>query len=616
MIIAIDVETTGLNPWRDRLLGVSITEENLRSTYYPYAGPDAVAPFPREILADPAVIKVGHNIRFDIKWLEVNYIPVRGPIEDTKLMAQLLDENRPLGLKPLSEKYLGLAEVQCSKELKKHLDNLHLKMGDLGDPRVDKQLVSRYCCEDTKNTMLLYRKLRKELEAQPRVMAYYREEFLPMESLLLEMELRGNRIDMTRIVEAELELNCLLNKNVRELCGLISSEIRVVEDEIWEKEKRKYKTERGRAHCPRPTFNWNSGEHKRRLFYRQLGLGKYCSETTESGQPTLSRKILRSLTIPEPKLRQALDLQIDHQTYSKMLSSYVYGLWDRMEGETIHGEYYQASQEDFKKFSDDAGGTVTGRLSHRNPNLGNLPRKTTDYWKGTFVKDLFIPSSGGRFLYADYSQIELRVAAHLAQDEAFITAFNSGQDPHQQTADRLNSAGLNIKRQQAKTINFLLIYYGSARRLCQELGLNEEKDLPFCEKIREEFFKSHPQLLQWIQRTMGTVKKFGWVESMFGRVRRLPDVWSYDKFTVSHALKQAGNFVVQSVAASITKRAMLRLKDAGFTIVNQVHDSITCEVPPWDAECMLKQMLEIMGNVVQLSVPIVADGKIIDTFKE
>jgi DNA polymerase-1 len=295
-----------------------------------------------------------------------------------------------------------------------------------------------------------------------------------------------------------------------------------------------------------------------------------------------------------------------------MLSAYVYGLQERMEGETIHGEYYQASQEEFSKFTGDDGGTVTGRLSHRNPNLGNLPRKTQDYWKGSFVKDLFIPLPGYKFIYADYSQIELRVAAHLAQDEPFIKAFNTGADPHQQTADYLNSVGLNITRQQAKTINFLLIYYGSARRLSQELNI----DVEFATRIRNQFFNQHPQMLRWIHATMNQVKKFGWVESLFGRVRRLPEVWDYDDYKVGHALKQAGNFVVQSVAASITKRAMLKLAAADFMIVNQVHDSITCMVAPWDAEVMLAEMLRIMGDVVKLSIPVVADGKIIETFKE
>jgi len=610
-LISIDCETTGLNPWKDKLLGVSVYD-GTTATYYRYAGPNVRTPLPRDVLADPTITKLGHNLRFDIKFLTMNGIEVAGPWEDTKLMAQLLNENRELGLKPLV-KQLRCGTLEATTALKAELARLKLKMGDLGDPRVDKKLVADYCNEDTVNTWKLWHVLQSNHEWGKFEMYYY-EEMLPLERVLMEMELRGNRIDMDKLAEAGRELTARVGQTRGELNELLRPEIESIRDRLHEQERARYKTENRRQMVERPVFNWDSPTQKRELFYTHLNLGHYCHAKTPSGEPALDRKTLATLDLPDGKLKTALDLQVSLQSYSKMISAYVDGFNDRMVHGRIHGEYYQASGEEWKSFTDDAGGTVTGRLSHRNPNLGNLPRKSPDYWRGTFVKDLFIPEDGHAFIYADFSAIELRVAAHLANDEPFIEAFNSGGDPHQQTADLLG-----ITRQHAKTVNFLLIYGGSAWRLCHEMGWDPQnkRQLRDAEAIRNNFFNNHESLRAWIRDTLNEATSYGRVTSMFGRRRIVePDIWSCDDKTRKHAEKQAGNFVVQSVAASICKRAMLKLHDSGFILVNQVHDSITCHVEQSLAEAKLQEMQNVMCNVVKLKVPLTSEGKILTTFKE
>ena len=611
MIIAIDVETTGLNPWTDQLLGLSIAFEDssgkLRTNWYPYDPEIKVFPWPYDMLENPDVTKVGHNIRFDLKFLLLNGFKVNGPWEDTKLLAQLVNENQQLGLKPLAEKKFGPQALQLEKLLKAHLKELRLKMGDLGDPRVDKKLVAAYCCEDTANTLRLYKIFKADADKQ-KLLSYYYNEMLPLEKVLLKMELQGNRIDMDKLSEADTQLTKIISTISNELNILTYKEREIIENELWEKDLKKTK----------PTFNWNSSAQKIKLFYDHLGLGDYCKELTKptknggGGNPSLESKVLKKLQLPDGKLKTAINLMMDLSSYTKMYGAYIEGFRDRMIDFRIHGEYYQASQEEFVT-SKDSGGTVTGRLSHRNPNLGNLPRGKSDYWRGAFVKDLFIPEEGHKFIYADYSQIELRVATHLSGDISFTHAFNNNIDPHKVTAQQLG-----IERQQAKTVNFLLIYFGSAWRLAIELGWNPHDDIELrkAETIRQGFFAAHPELLDWIYSQRNLLKSKGFLTSMFGRVRRLPSVWSPEKSDMEHALRQGGNFVVQSVAASIAKRAMIKLDTAGFNIVNQVHDSITCMVPEKDAETKLKEMCDIMRNTVKLTIPLEVDGKILSTFKE
>lgn len=623
-IIAFDCETTGLNPRLDKLLCLSVAwveDGEIRSTYYEHGGAGNVFPWPTEWLSDPEIIKVAHNARFDIKFLHMNGYTVSQPYEDTMLLAQVLDENQQMGLKPLVKKHLGAEHLNAQQELVAHLKALKLKMSDLGDPRVDQNIVRRYCNEDTENTLRLYLRFKASVNADAGLKSYYEDEMIPVDQVLLDMELRGNRIDISRLDIARVEVERLRDTAQAQLKELLTGEISTIEEDLWEKEKAKFPKKAAKGLVPCPVFNWNSGPQKVMLFYGRLGLGQYVREKTESGAPSMGKKTLQNARIPEGiKLAKVLKLHFEYQSYHKLHSAYIEGITSRLEEGRIYGQYCQASQESAGvDDSNTTGGTVTGRLSHRDPNLGNLPRKqkeATDYYKGTFVKDLFIPEEGYTFAYADYSQIELRVATFLSHDRGFERVFAEGGDPHTNTASEIN-----IPRQQAKTVNFLLIYGGSAWRLAHELGLNPEidRELRQAEVIRNDFFAKHNELYRWNWNIKQEAQRTGFLRSYFGRCRRLPDLLSYDMAKKKSALKKAGNFVVQSVAASICKRAMVDLHAAGFKIVNQVHDSITCMVPIDGAEMKLKQMCDIMeaqGPRWGFTLPMSVEGKLITTFKE
>ena len=609
-VIAIDCETTGLNPHTDKLLGFAIAYSDV-AIYYPFT---ADMPVP-DVLRDKTVAKLGHNLRFDMHFLASKGITVAGPWQDTKLIATLIDENVPHGLKPLAQKYLGASSCHYANTLKSVLRSLNLDMSDLWDPRIDPELLQNYCCEDARNTLALYNIF---IEDKSWSRDYYATEMLPTEQVLFHMEQLGNYIDRKKLGEAMTQLQYLKTKLKHELFCLAEDHINIIRHEAQDKARAKFKTIAKQSSVPLPEFNWNSPIHRRKLFYKHLGLGEYCTETTDTGERSLSKHHIEPCLAQIPvntALANTLQRYFQLQTYEKMYSTYAVGISDRMIGNKIYGEYYQVSRED--PYADN-GGTVTGRLSHRNPNLGNLPRKTEDYYAGAFVKDLFIPPEGHVFISADYSQVELRVAAHLSQDAALLDVFNAGGDPHQQTADELASRGVNVTRQQAKTVNFLMIYGGSPWRLCCELGKDPKNsaELDMCEKIIDGFFSAHPKLKQWLQENKARVLQHGYVTSMFGLRRNLPAVWSWDTKAKKHALKQATNFAVQSAAASICKRAMIKLHAEGFQIVNQVHDSITCTCPDCKPlpDLYLKEISHIMCSVVELSVPLTVDAKISKTF--
>lgn len=626
-LVAFDTETTGLNPWKDKLLGVALAwrdsvDAPIRTAWYPWGGRQC--PWPRDILASEDVVKVAHNARFDIKFLATcAQTHVGGTTNDTLLLASILTprkqpgERLSLNLKQLARKVLGSTSVSAHATLLRHLKELRLTMKDLGHRDVDPEVVQNYCCEDARNTLLLYEKYNRALMDDPARAQYYYDEMLPLERVLLDMEMRGNHVDARLLGEAALQLDTRITRVTRELEATVQEEIL-----------------RARAAMQPPTqqldflpaqlpeFSWNSPSHCRMLYYGIMGLGQYCFARTPTGEPSLNRKDLKAAVIPPGKLKDAIGLSMKRAAMAKNMAAYVTGIMDRMDCGIIHAEYLQSGNESMGD-ADLAGGTATGRLSHRNPNLGNLPRSqkwdenersTDEYWMSTFVKELFVPAPGHVFIHADFSQIELRVAAHLAQDKPFLDAFNAGEDPHQSTA-----TAIGITRQQAKTVNFLLIYFGSPWRLCFELGADPGRDavaLKRAENIHKKFFDAHPELFRWIQDVRGAATRDGYVTSMFGRRRYVPEVWSHDPKIVAGALRQAGNHVVQSAAASICKRAMLKIHDAGFKIVNQVHDSIDVMVPEGTAPDAMRHIKNLMENAVKLDVPLPVDAKIIKTFRE
>jgi len=260
-IIAVDIETGGLDPFNDPLLGVSVASHT-KATWYPH--PNPVPPL-------GAVRKVGHNVRFDRKFLQCKGIILDGPFEDTILMAQLFNENEPLGLKPLSLKYIGHDATAHKKALDAHLRELKLKMEDLSNEAVDQRLVANYANEDTSNTLRLYHFLVKKLNDAE--LSYYREEMLPVEDVLMEMELSGVKIDLTALDTADV---CLAAKMVllkAKLNAMVETEVAAVERILRARPSAKQDV----------VFNWASSPQRILLFYGQLGLSRYYSSASSFG---------------------------------------------------------------------------------------------------------------------------------------------------------------------------------------------------------------------------------------------------------------------------------------------------------------------------------------------
>lgn len=675
--IVIDCETTGTDWKTDKLHGLGVAYEEDDTEYYlaeDIMGNQRLL----ELLADPSVAKVGHNIKFDIKFLLAYGLTVAGPLYDTMEMAQLVDENTSVGLKQLAEKYLGVSSVEekrevdraCSKAGVKHIGELCQRdiTGEAAGTYTD--LISRYCQEDCNNTTRLFfvlsgllKKLDigwRKLGAGKTPFDYYKEEMSPLNEVILTMETTGIALDMGRVEVAKKALAEDIKDALKDLEAITAPYIGAIEDSLYHTAVSKRKSTAGKNKVERSSekyatkFNWSSNDHLASLIYEQLRVPKKLWTFTKSGKPSVSDKDLghlrRLFDNRAPKLCGVLDALSKYKKAVKLLTTYLgdedTGVLSHVHKGRIFASYHQAaSSKDGGK-----GGTLTGRLSSQSPNMQNLPR-------GGFIKRLFIPDEGSVFLYFDYSQLELRLAAHLSGDPELVEAFRRGLDLHTLTAATIFNTSVDKvtkeQRQVAKTINFAMIYDASAYRLAEELNKGGANyTIEEVEAMRKAFFRRYKVYREYLYTQRDLLENRKALISAYGRVRRLPEIaykeglnWAHrtwtgpvamrdalkhtpteklsdqDIFTRAkrkqqHALKQAYNFPIQSLGASITKRAMLALHKEGFKIASQVHDSIIIQVPEKWATQALKKALQIAENVIELDVPLKAEGKILKSLDE
>jgi DNA polymerase-1 len=273
------------------------------------------------------------------------------------------------------------------------------------------------------------------------------------------------------------------------------------------------------------------------------------------------------------------------------------GLMSQIEDGRVYAEYLQAGRGK----EGTIGGTVTGRLSSRNPNMQNLPR-------GSEIKKFFIPDAGEIFVYFDYSQLELRLAAHLSQDPLLIKAYNEGLDLHELTGQTIGA-----DRQTGKTTNFAMIYDASPWRLADILNKTPEE----CKLIIDEFYNLYRGYKQYLEDQKRFMMKYACVISETGRIRRLPGLHEFHERSKEwrHALKQGYNFPIQSLGASITKLAMIELHRRKFRIVTQVHDSVVISLPEQNLD-RVEEIKQIAENVYPVSVPIKVDIKLLTSLSE
>jgi DNA polymerase-1 len=623
-VIVLDIETTGLNPRKDKLHGIGVAWKSDQIVYHT----DDYS-WVRRALASSDYHVVGHNIRFDAKFLIEKGFHIKAKLWDTKVLAQLLDENQKLGLKDLADKHIGVGSLEDKRELDRAISKEGLRhVGelcavDLADPnRPYTDLIGRYCKEDCQNTLTLWETLTKQLRVvhdkmiklgfKKTPLDYYHEEAMPIERLLVGMELRGIKVDVPAVKRFRAKLvseNEILYTSMHNKC---LKQIGEVEDDLYECAISKRKSDKGKENVEKQSekyktkFNWQSSDHVAALIFNKFGVPTSVVDKTSTGRPSTSESSLAQLRKDLPDstaLKDALSFYAAWKKNIKLLTTYTgekKGLLSKVEDSRVYADYLQAGRGK----QGTLGGTVTGRLSSRNPNMQNLPR-------GSEVKTFFVPDDNEHvFLYFDYSQLELRLAAHLSQDPVMLKAYREDLDLHQLTAD-----GAGVPRQTGKTVNFLTIYDGSAWRLSQVLDQSVEQ----CQNIIDSFFSLYHVYRSYLNMQKQYMCKNGLVVSQAGRVRRLPDVkfqnWKSKEW--KHALKQGYNFPIQSLGATITKHTMVALAKAGYNLVTQVHDSVIIQLhKSADIQKEIATVKQIAEQIQPLSVPLKVDIKLLTSLSE
>ncbi|NBU33841.1 hypothetical protein EBZ38_03350 [bacterium] len=620
-IIALDIETTGLNPRKDKIHGVGVAKSVTEVDYL-----DVNHNGLREYLANPENHIVGHNIRFDLKFLIHAGVTINCNIWDTKLLAQLLNENQELGLKPLSQKYFGSSALDNKRELDRAVSSINgrsvadLCLRDLEDESEPfYHIISKYCMEDCVNTLRLWTMLIDELKRGHNKMlqagytntplTYYMEETMPLEKVLIQMELQGIRIDVEQLRKYRDVLQSENKQMLAEMSLLAGKQINSIEEELYAKVIATKKTDKGKANVLKRSekhgtkFNWQSSDHIATLIFDRFGIPISSVEKTETGKPSTSESSLEDLhnsLEPEHLLKRILGTYKTWKKTLKLITTYTgedKGLMSQIEGDRVYAEYLQAGRGK----EGTTGGTVTGRLSSRNPNMQNLPR-------GSEIKKFFVPDPGHIFVYFDYSQLELRLAAHLSQDPLLIRAYKENLDLHEITGQAIGA-----DRQTGKSTNFAMIYDASAWRLADMLNKSVEE----CQLIIEDFYKLYKGYRQYLWDQRKFIMRFGCVVSETGRLRRLPGIFEHPERTKEwrHALKQGYNFPIQSLGASITKRAMIELANRNMKIVTQVHDSVVVSLPE-DKLDKVPEIQHIAENIYPVSVPLKVDIKLLTSLSE
>lgn len=561
--IALDIETDGLNPRTDRIVGVSLAVNERRSAYIPlnhsYLGVIVQPPAGEvyrllaEAWRDRRV--VGHNLKFDLAFLKTAGVPLPTKIFDTMLAAYVLDPTMSNGLKQLSEKVFGV-------ETREYAD----VAGKRPFSEVEVETAASYACQDALLTMKLFMLFTARLAESP-LGGLYSDLELPLLPLLLEMETTG--IGLNRPYLKELAAD--IRDRMRELEASIHTHAGYV-------------------------FNVNSGKQLQEVLFTKLGLTP--TKKTKTGFSTDS-DVLTELAPLHPICRDLLD----YRELAKLESTYVDTLATLADPKTglVHTCFNQTV-------------TATGRLSSSNPNLQNIPVKTE---LGRKVRRAFVPPRHGDVLLSiDYSQIELRLLAHFSDDPALVEAFRNKLDIHAMTAARIFGKTVGevseAERKIGKTVNFGIIYGISAHGLASQLGIPR----PEAQKYIDGFFSGYPGVTAFFEENLAKAKADGQVSTMFGRTRPLPELREKSHTMRAFGERVARNTPLQGTAADLVKKAMLdadrELRRAGFQtrLILQIHDEIVFSVPAGELPDVGPRLRGVMERVVDLRVPLVCDAAV------
>lgn len=559
--VAFDTETTSVDAMQAQLVGMSFAVEGGTAWYVAVSRETEAAQrmvdIFRPFFEHPSIEKVGQNLKYDLLVLSHYGVEVAGPLFDTMLAHYVVQPEQRHNMDLLAEKYLHYRTIPIEALIGS--GRTQRNMADL-EP---KEIVD-YACEDADVTLRLYPILKEEMEKYE-VTSVFTHIEMPLLPVLARMERNGVRLDTAALEET--------GRNFTE-------RMQQLETDIYE--------------LAGHEFTITSPKQVGAVLFDELQISAKVKKT-KTGQYSTSEEVLESLRDKHPIVEKILQ----HRALKKLLSTYVEALPKLIHPQTghIHTSFNQAV-------------TATGRLSSSNPNLQNIPVRGED---GREIRRAFVPEEGEVFFSADYSQIELRIMAHLSEDEHMVADFNSGLDIHAATAARIFHKPVEEvdrdERRKAKTANFGIIYGISAFGLSERMGVSRGE----AKELIENYFSTYPKVREYMNKSIERAKQTGYITTQFGRRRYLSDINAGNATVRGYAERNAVNAPIQGTAADIIKLAMvaidrrLREKKLQTRMILQVHDELNFSVPPTELEQVRHLVVEEMERAFQMRVPLVAE---------
>ncbi|TBW52207.1 DNA polymerase I [Marinobacter halodurans] len=577
-LFAFDTETTSLNYSEAEVVGVSFAIEPGEAAYVPFGhdymgAPDQLARDTvlgalKPLLEDPQQKKVGQNLKYDKNVLANHDINLEGIAEDTMLESYVLNSTGSRhDMDSLALKYLGEATISFESIAGKGVKQLTFN-------QIDLEQAGPYAAEDADITLRLHQTLRPRLAKEGRLEEVYTQIDMPLVPVLSRMEQRGVMID-----------TATLKRHSQQLAERMAELEKAAHEEAGE------------------TFNLGSPKQLQAIFYEKLGLPVV--KKTPKGAPSTAEPVLQELA-HDYRLPHLI---LEHRSLSKLKSTYTDRLPEMVSSRTgrVHTSYHQAV-------------AATGRLSSSEPNLQNIPIRTEE---GRRIRQAFVAPDGYKLVAADYSQIELRIMAHLSGDEGLLKAFADGKDIHKATAAEVfgttTDKVTSDQRRSAKAINFGLIYGMSAFGLSRQLGVERK----LAQEYIDLYFHRYPRVRQYMDDIRKQAHDRGYVETLFGRRLYLPEINAKNKQMQQAAERTAINAPMQGTAADIIKRAMVTVENwlleahaKEARMVMQVHDELILEVKESALDKVTRGLTERMSNAAELKVPLLVEAGAGDNWDE
>lgn len=577
-LFAFDTETTSLDYMEARIVGVSFAIEPGKAAYVPFGHDYLGAPLQlseavvlgklKPLLEDPTRLKVGQNFKYDRNLLQNHGIELRGMAYDTMLESYVLNSTGTRhDMDSLARKYLGVETISFEDIAGKGVKQLTFN-------QIELEQAAPYAAEDADITLRLHQTLWSKLASEGELAKVFAEMEMPLLSVLARMERLGTPIEPGLLHQQSLEIEARLTELEREAHILAGDE-----------------------------FNLGSPKQLGEILFTKLGLP--IIKKTPKGAPSTAEEVLAELaeTYELPRLL------MEHRGLAKLKSTYTDKLPLMIKPQTgrVHTSYHQAV-------------AATGRLSSSDPNLQNIPVRNE---QGRRIRQAFVPGKGFKLVAADYSQIELRIMAHLSGDHGLLTAFAEGKDIHRATAAEVFGVALDAvtsdMRRSAKAINFGLIYGMSAFGLAKQLGIGRAE----AQKYMDLYFERYPGVLEYMERTRQQAEAQGYVETLFGRRLYLPDIKSRNAGLRKAAERAAINAPMQGTAADIIKRAMIAVDswiqtEGGDDIrmLMQVHDELVFEIREEKVEALVPTIKSMMSAAAELHVPLVVEAGVGDNWDQ